>query len=122
TLNLGNFLDGVDLVDSDSSNNVGGTATGAGNVIAFNQGNGIHIRAGVVTSLNNALLGNSIFSNTGLGIELDPTGVTANDPLDADTGPNNLQNFPVLTNVTSTAGNTAITGTLNSTATASFRI
>jgi hypothetical protein len=122
TLNLGNFLDGVDLVDSDSSNNVGGTATGAGNVIAFNQGNGIHIRAGVVTSLNNALLGNSIFSNTGLGIELDPTGVTANDPLDADTGPNNLQNFPVLTNVTSTAGNTVITGTLNSTAAASFRI
>ena len=41
-------------------------------------------------------------------------GITPNDPNDADTGANNLQNFPVLTMVNSGGGNTTIQGTLNS--------
>ncbi len=40
--------------------------------------------------------------------------MAANDPLDADTGPNGLQNYPVLTSVRSTSGNVNITGSLES--------
>ena len=34
-----------------------------------------------------------------MGIDLEDDGVTANDNLDSDTGPNGLQNFPVISNV-----------------------
>ena len=47
----------------------------------------------------NAILGNSIHSNTGLGIDLGEDGVTPNDPLDGDAGPNDLLNFPEITSV-----------------------
>lgn len=46
--------------------------------------------------------------------------MTPNDPGDGDTGANNLQNFPVLTVVSSSSGSTTIAGTLNSTASTSF--
>ncbi len=48
---------------------IGGTNSGAGNRIAFSQTvyAGVRIRDG---STNNAILGNAIFSNGGLGIDL----------------------------------------------------
>jgi CSLREA domain-containing protein len=105
-----------------SGNTIGGTAAGAGNVIAFNTGVGVSM-FGAPSGTGNAILGNSIFSNGGLGIDLGNDGVTANDACDADTGPNNLQNFPVITSVTAGAGSTTIQGTLNSTAsTGPYRI
>jgi len=94
---------------------IGGTTSGAGNVIAFNGSNGVvHVLTGGGNT-GHAILGNSIFSNGGLGIDLgNLMGVTPNDPGDADTGPNNLQNFPVLNGATSTTTATTIRGTLNS--------
>ena len=45
-----------------------------------------------------------------------------NDVGDGDAGPNNLQNYPVLTSVTNSGGMTHIAGTLNSLANTTFRI
>ena len=46
--------------------------------------------------------------------------MTPNDLGDLDTGPNNLQNFPVLTSAV--LGSTIVGGTLNSLATTTFRV
>ena len=73
-----------------NTNTIGGSAIGAGNTIAYNGGDGVFVETGT----DNCFLSNSIFSNTGLGIDLGADGVGANDPGDGDTGPNNLQNFP----------------------------
>lgn len=57
---------------------------------------------------------NAIFGNAALGIDLNNDGITLNDPDDADSGPNGLQNFPVLTSVTSLANGTLrVEGTLD---------
>ena len=55
---------------------------------------------------------NSIDSNGGLGIDLGGDGVTANDRLDEDSGPNELQNFPEITSVTSGPSGITIRGRL----------
>jgi hypothetical protein len=49
-------------------------------------------------------------------------GLTANDTGDADTGPNNLQNYPEIGSVVSTGGNTTVTGTLRSNASTTYRL
>jgi len=56
----------------------------------------------------------------GIDLNLSSPPVTANDNLDPDTGPNNLQNFPIL--ASATPGNSVITGTLNSLASTQFTI
>ena len=114
---LPNSQEGI-LLFMASNNTIGGTQAGAANKIAFNGGPGIRLMFGT----GNAIRGNSIFSNGGLGIDIDPLGVTANDVTDADTGPNNLQNFPVLTSVTSTGNSTTIQGSLRSTPNSTFQI
>jgi hypothetical protein len=83
-------------------------------------------RAGVyvesTAGVGNQIVGNSIFSNgavTGIGIDLAAPGATANDTGDADTGPNNIQNKPVITQATDAE---FIAGTLSSVASTPFRI
>jgi hypothetical protein len=112
---------GVDI-QIGSGNVVGGTAAGAGNVIAFNS-NGVVVEPpfGGAAVSGDPILGNSIFSNN-RGIDLNNDGVTPNDVGDGDTGSNNLQNYPILTAVTSGGGSTTIAGNLNSTPSMSFRI
>jgi hypothetical protein len=74
----------------------------------------------------NRILSNSILSNGGLGIDLNDDGVTPNDgdapnttqpDPDKDTGPNRLQNYPILTSAQTRTfpGDTTINGTLEST-------
>jgi len=115
TSTLGNSRNGILISFNAQSNTIGGTTNGAGNIVAFNGGDGVFVEAGV----NNAILSNSIHSNVGLGIDLGLLGVTANDACDSDTGANNLQNFPVLTSASTTS---TIQGTLNSTANTTFTI
>src|SRR5205823_4227371 len=91
---------------SDDNNTIGGTAIGAGNVITGNTSTGIVVGVGI----GNEIVGNSIFANGALGIDLGGGGVTLNDAGDADTGPNNLLNFPVLQTATFAAGNLTVTG------------
>jgi CSLREA domain-containing protein len=120
TAALGNSNSGMLITTPASNNTIGGTASGAGNIIAFNGGAGV--RMDNTGGTGNAFRRNSIHDNGGLGIDLGPAGVTANDVGDGDSGPNNLQNFPVLTSATSGGGNTTIMGTLNSTANTSFTL
>ena len=102
---------------------IGGTAPGAGNIIAFNTGYGVLLsdQAGN----GHSILGNSIFSNAQLGINLyapgneNSLGVTSNDPGDGDFGVNGQQNFPVLATVTAASN---VQGTLNSIAGATYRL
>ncbi len=124
---LGNAGGGITLVGNDLM--IGGATAGAGNTIMFNgspqnQSPGIAV---VGSSYRNAILGNSIYSNAGLGIDLGgpqiPDGVTANDSCDVDTLiANNGQNYPVLTSVVPGLGNTIIQGKLNSRPAGVFRI
>ena len=70
----------------------------------------------------NRIQRNSIYDNTGLGVDLRGDGVTPNDPGDADAGPNDLQNFPVLGSALVTGGTTTVSGSLDSTADTTFVI
>ncbi len=111
---LGNELDGVIISNSANQNMIGGMTAGLGNTIAFQVMSGVLVESGT----GNSILSNSIFSNGMLGINLvapadPPSGVTSNAP-GVRSGPNNLQNYPVLTAVTSNGSVTHITGTLSS--------
>lgn len=87
----GNGGGGVRL-DAANSNLIGSTDSSKGNVIANNTGAGVAVHT---TSTKNSILGNNIYdNNSGLGIDLNGDGVTANDVKDADTGANDLLNFP----------------------------
>ncbi len=98
------------------------------NVIADNTLDGIVV---VNTSYGVQISANSIFDNglvtvtngpEPIGIDLNGDGVTLNDPGDSDTGPNGLQNFPVITSVTHQGGQLVIGGTLNSRPFGTYRL
>lgn len=99
-LPLSNARTGVEI--GGDNNLIGGTNTGGGNVIAFNgyagngfTTNGVDVKSGAA---GYAILGNSIFDNYGLGIDVNANGlVTAG--------------FPVLTTASNTPPTTLIRGT-----------
>jgi hypothetical protein len=76
---------------------IGGVGPSEANVIA----NGVF---GVVVNGNASVTirGNSIYNQGFQAIDLNEDGPTANDPLDTDVGPNQLQNFPGVSGVTTT--------------------
>lgn len=120
---LPNNFNGIFIFDGASGTFVGGVEPALGNVIAFNGDKGVAIP--VDADNGHTILGNSIHSNGGLGIDLNNNGVTNNDngpPPDQDNGANNLQNFPVLTSATVQGGETHIEGSLRSLPNSDFRV
>jgi hypothetical protein len=139
TLDFGTQFRGIE-VDNAQGTIIGGIGAGEGNVIAFN-GHTASPSAGIAVPGGTATIrGNSIHDNRppygfpanpptdGLGIDLKPGfsgGVTPNDAGDSDSGPNLLQNFPIITSAVLALpqGNgTHVQGTLDSTASTSFDV
>jgi len=118
----GNY--GVEVEGGTVNNSaIGGTSPGAGNVIAFNNGPGVHVQA---AAKNNLISRNAIYGNQLLGISLnplDPSTPLANDLGDATTVFGNYgQNRPIITAVALAAGNATVSGTLNSLASTTFTL
>ena len=120
TVAIGNVSCGVVVANGASGTVIGGTAAGQGNIIT-GSALGVLVDSNV-TPANAAILGNRIFGNSGLGIDLQNDGVTANDAGDADAGPNGLQNYPVLASATSVTGDLTVSGSLASTTLTTYRI
>lgn len=112
------------------NNVIGGTEPGSGNIIAFN-GSGVDVSysysfcaacgtTGPPPSEGNEILGNSIYANAGLAVDLGTDGSTGNDANDPDSGPNTFQNAPVITSTQIANGSATITATFNSTPNTQF--
>ena len=115
---IGNSGNGVRFDNGAHDNNVGGNVianNGSSNVLAY-------ITAGTVNGVRN----NSIYGGGCLAFRVQAANangqcfITANDLGDPDTGPNNQQNHPTVTNAVYSGGTTYVSGTLNSTPNTSF--
>ncbi len=104
TADLGNADAGVNILPDTAATTV------TSNTIAFNGGLGIRVDDGGANKISR----NSIFANGEIGIDLDGDGPTDNDPGDADSGANDLQNFPVLTSAVVKNDALVVSGTLDS--------
>ncbi|MCP4901634.1 MAG: hypothetical protein GY906_32115 [bacterium] len=133
---VGNWSDGVEVSYNTQGDVIGGLSEGASNTIAFNGDAGIrvltydmHTKVEPPTGIR--VVGNSIFSNGQLGIDLMSDGspyrpligeITPNDPGDVDTGPNSHQNFPVLTAAVRNGDRILLAGRLESSPDTEFEV
>lgn len=116
---IGNISDGVAVISGSSGNIIGGITASESNTIAHNGGAGISVMSISIASLtpiDNSILGNRIYGNTALGIDIADdsdgnqiadidVGPNANDAGDLDTGANGYLNYPVINSTSATAGN-----------------
>jgi len=101
---------GVCLVGGPST----GNTIGPDNTITNNGGPGIYIVA--AGSVDNQITQNIIYNNSGLGIDLNNDGISANDSFDGDSGPNDLLNFPVINSGSESGGSITVDFNLDVTA------
>ncbi len=131
TRDLGNHRMGINAAGTQIE--IGGAGAGEGNLIAFNGatfgGGGIAVTGQQIRIRGNRIYENkTVGGNDGFGIDLyagSVAGLTPNDTGDGDTGPNGLQNFPILTSAgpaVPQGSGTRIQGVLNSTAASTFDI
>lgn len=126
---------GIVLRNEVAYSQVGSEVEGEGNVIAQNlqegvrivsgaadnnvRGNTIHVNGsyGIVVdseqSVRNRIRANRIYNNGSLSISLGDGAIAANDDMDGDAGPNNLQNRPELNNATLSPLSFTVEGSLN---------
>jgi len=140
-LALSNTDNGIGIGNGADGNVIGGSEPGVANLIRFNLDSGVGIHGGngniiegntisgnvehgveVSSGVGNTISENAIFANLELGIELGNDGVTPNDPGDADTGPNDFQNYPELTLALTDGVGTFVNGWLDSTPDAVFEL
>jgi Secretion system C-terminal sorting domain len=109
---LGNGSDGIRISQGPKHSLIGGDPVDA-NIIANNGGCGIYIM--FPNDDNHLISCNSIYNNTGLGIDLFPLGVNQNDAGDGDVGANEEMNYPEIDTVIFLSGSseTIILGTLD---------
>ena len=119
SLELGNLGSGISL--GSSSNTIGGTAVGAANVIEFNGTGRVGAGVELVGVVNHDLIvSNSIYANAGLGINLGGGPTPNHAP--GTTGPNDYQNYPVLSLAQSDGDQTVIQGSLYESPNSSYLI
>jgi S-layer homology domain len=105
TRRLGNRAGGILLGSGHDGAGVflGGIVPGEANVVAFNGGRPgwypVGATIGSFSSNRVSVRGNRFFGNVSRGFAPDFAAPTPNDPGDADTGANNLQNSPIITGV-----------------------
>ncbi len=137
TTHLGNNGDGVRIENGASSNTIGSLLSAAAvdtimaNTIAWNgpspatgeTGAGVAVVSPDIftNTTGNSILGNSIFGNIGIGIDLGDDGPTANDSA-SPSHPNENQNYPVITGIIPGNDSTTIRGKLQSNANTTYRI
>ncbi|HMS23995.1 MAG TPA: CSLREA domain-containing protein [Candidatus Saccharibacteria bacterium] len=108
---LGNGAVGVIISTGADSTLVGGTSADDANLIKYNDNSGVVVSDS--GSLTNSIIGNSLYGNTPPNIDLADDGSTANDANDADSGPNDLLNFPEWSTYAESGGNTEVEYTLD---------
>jgi len=123
---LGNGGPGIAIERDSSDNTVGDADPGIANIIAFNGGDGVILSTSPSSppGKGNSIRRNVIYANRGLGINLVgldfAPGPAPNDPLDADDGPNGMQNYPLITTITYGAVTTTVSGLFGSAPNATF--
>jgi Ca2+-binding RTX toxin-like protein len=122
---LGNSKHGIEAgFGAASQNTIGGIGTGLGNVIAHNGDAGVMLGGSEEPVVDMPVLGNSISSNGGLGIDLRPDlltgGVTENGACNELEVANRCQEFPALT--AAVGGSAVAAGMLDSDPGRAFRI
>jgi len=127
---LGNLHRGIYIQDATSNTTIGWSSSMTnidelivGNQIKNNGDSGVAING---SGTNNRISRNQIANNDGLGIGLNnPLGdfsVTPNDDGDADTGENNLLNFPVIDSIYMLGNDLTVTGFAPANSTIEFYI
>ena len=116
----GTFSAGIMIMNESANNIIGGTNSSDGNVISNNVF-GIMLQSN--SGIGNTFKSNIYYNNSEMAIDIDgdytPTGL---DALDVDSGPNGIQNYPIITSSYVTASQISIVGTFNSKANKTYTI
>jgi parallel beta-helix repeat protein len=119
-----NLTGGVTIANGASNNQIGGLLNGLGNIIANNKGVGVRVLSGfpgTFESINNRILGNSIYGNTSLAIDLSEF-VAVNYPLPSLNEPNVSINAPELFSAFSDGPTTRVFGRIQGIASSHYRV
>jgi len=111
---VGNYIGAFDWSTPVGNGSHGIVIGGASNVVESNKLSGNVGDAVRVTDGSTVITTNELSENGGLPIDLAGDGPTPNDQLDADTGPDGFQNYPVLTEVVSNGYSTRFKGMFSS--------